>query len=164
MHETFSIHSFAIADLSIYQQTPPQNISFEITAPGWNKVNVEFVPNQVNVFTSDDFNIDCSNESALPDGEYTVKYSVSPNEKYFIEKSFFRTSLIRCKYKKAILTLGEDCNCLGAVATEKRKTLTDIRILIEGAIASAEQCDINSAYKKYKLADRMLSRLSSCNC
>lgn len=162
--DTYSVTTIAFADTSDYGTTLVSNPSFEVTPPGWNKVNLFFTPSNVNVYNASHFNIACDNQTALPDGPWTVKYSIYPNAQNFVEKTFFRTELIRCKYSQAFLKMETTCECNGQQHSKLKQQLQNIKLLIEGAVASSNQCDNLAAMDKYKQADRLLGKLNFCEC
>lgn len=159
---TYNIASLGIADISVYATTP-SNPSLEITVPGFPKVNVEFTPSSVNIYNAAHFDIDCEATSPLPDGIYYLKYSVTPNSTTYVEKSFLRMEQLICRYYNVRLSLDVNCPC----SDEKDKheaLLRQASILMEGAQASANQCDPVSAYEKYQKADKILRNITSCDC
>ena len=159
--DTFDTATIGFADISNYNNLVISNPTFEVTAPGFNKVSVFFTPKQINVFDSADLNIDCSG-SDLPDGVYTVKYSIYPNTNNFIEKQFFRVSKLILKYQNKAVNLLSDsyCNC---TPKESQKKLQEIGLLIEGVVASSNICNFDLAYKLYQKADDLLNQLN-CDC
>lgn len=160
--ETYNINTIGFADVSTYKNGP-SGVTMTITPPGWEKVVVDFTPSSVNIYNATHFDINCDAESPLPDGLYELHYSVAPNTTTFIEKSFFRTALIKCKYARTRLAIDAKCDC-GSSRESLEQAMSEIRTLIEGAVASANQCDTDTAYDKYRMADKMLNRLSACGC
>jgi hypothetical protein len=154
--DTYSLDTIGFADISNYQGQVIKNVSFEISAPGFNKVNVFFTPESVNLYNSADLNIDCSG-GAIPDGVYTVKYSAN-NES--VEKYFMVTRNIILSYQELVLSCTLNCDC----PPKSTKTLQDIKILIEGSIAASNKSQIDVAYKLYGKASELLSRQKNCNC
>lgn len=153
--ETHQLGLLGIADNSDYGTSLPNKPSFEITPPGFNKINVPFQPKSINIFTGADLGLGCDNPD-LPDGIYTVKYTVN-NE--FIEKQFMRISKITCLYQKRILPSYTDCGC-----TNFSKELQQVRLFIEGSVAAANDCQIGVSKELYKKANDILKRLKNCNC
>lgn len=157
LFETYSLRSIGFADVSNYQNIPATNPSFEVTPPGFNKVNVPFTPLNVNIFRSQDLLPGCNPKANLPDGIYTIKYSVSPNLENKIEQSFLRTTHINSRLQKAFL--GLDCSC-----NSDNTGLLEVKLLIEGAIATANLCDSRGAIKLLNKANDKLTKLEKCNC
>lgn len=153
--DTYSLDTIGFADISDYKGLVIKNPSFEISAPGFNKVNVFFTPESVNIYNSADLGMGCDTVQ-IPDGLYTVKYSAN-NE--FVEKVFFRTLGLWTLFTTFVISIS-DCNC----PPQNRSDISEIMLLINGAAASADQCDIVSATKKYRKAEELIERLKKCNC
>lgn len=153
--DTYSLDTIGFADISNYQGQVIKNVSFEISAPGFNKVNVFFTPQAVNIFNSADLGMGCDTVQ-IPDGLYTVKYSAN-NE--FVEKVFFRVDQLLVKYQEIFVSLS-DCNC----PPQNQPQINEIMLLINGAIASANQCDQVTAVTKYNKASELIERTKKCNC
>lgn len=161
---TYKLNSIAIADISTYSVNPT-NTSMQVFVPGYNIINVTFIPKVVNIYNATNLISGITEISTpLPDGIYTFKYSVNPNTVNLIEKSFMRTSTIDCKYYKAFLALEFGCNCNGFDNKNLKNKLQDIRLLIDGSIAASNQCDTITAYELYCKADNLLNKIKTCDC
>lgn len=167
--ESYNNFFLAIGDISTY----PTNYTItsptlEITPPGFNKISVVFSPKNVNYYKSDQIGITCGEENEcvpLIDGIYTLKYSIHPSDKYFVEKQFMRVNGIRNEYSKAFLKVDlMDCSSLNK--KKDKAYLRNIAILIDGAVAETNNCDVDLAYKYYKKAKQLLDNFykSECNC
>jgi len=168
--ESYNVYYLNIKDISEYDSnwniTTP---SCEITVPGFPKVNVPFTPKSENFYKSSQLNLTCDEDTEcipLPDGIYTVKYSVHPNALYFIEKSFMRVNAIRCTYGEAFLKVDFSSSCNKEEKAKDKSTLKLISILIEGSVAAANDCDCEKAYKWYNKAKQMLDNFhkEGCGC
>lgn len=159
--ETYSEDTFSLADISQYPTNfSISNPTMEITPPGSGKINVSFTPQSANIYRASDLGIVCDEGCIpLPDGFYTVKYSVAPNGTHWIEKQFLRTTAIWEKYKKAFLKidLNPDYSC--SKKDKVKQELMTIQLFINGATAAANICDQNSSYNLYTKADKMLDRI-----
>lgn len=153
--DTYSLDTIGFADISNYEGQVIKNVSFEVSAPGFNKVNIFFTPESVNIFNSADLGMGCDLVQ-IPDGLYTVKYSAN-NE--FVEKTFFRIDQLWNSLSTFVVSQ-TDCNC----PPNNQPNLNEILLLINGAAASSSQCDIVSATKKYQKASELIDRLRKCNC
>lgn len=160
MVPTYNVNTIGIADISVYDG-PINNPSFEVTPPGFPKINILFTPKQVNIYNATHLNIDCTGDSPLPDGIYYFRYSIAPNSTTFVEKSFMRVEQLICKYYNTRLSLDATCSCKDMSKQETQ--LLQVFTFIEGAIASANQCDPNSAYEKYAKAEKLLKNIT-CSC
>lgn len=149
-------------DVSEYS-VEPQNPTLEITPPGYAKIAVPFAPRVANVYTTQSLGISNSIVT-LPDGIYHVKYSIQPNDMKYIERQFLRTYNLMCEYERAYLGLTIMCPCSEASSSKLRTNLNNISLLINGAVAYANQGDAVSAMKLYDKAKCLLSDLPKCNC
>ena len=158
---TYTKYSLGIADNSIYPNDPPTVISptLEITVPGGhNSVSIVFNIQDFNVLNSTMLGITSQGkEEALPDGIYTIRYSVTPSYINFIEKSFMRVNQLLEKYDEAFLTL-EMMQCDLSIKRQQKVTLSTINFFIQGAISAANNCAINDAVTLYKKASTMLDQ------
>ena len=67
---TYNTLTMAVADASIYPTTPPNvtSPSIEINIPNFGIVNLPFVVNDLNVFTTSNLGINTLGNDPLPDG------------------------------------------------------------------------------------------------
>lgn len=168
---THNPRTIGIADSSIYESNfTIAAPTLEITPPGFTKVAVPFVAGSVNIFNSNNLFItevlDQASLANLPDGIYKIKYSVQPAITNYVEKSFMRVDTIKCQYSKARLSIDLDgcTNCSSNEIKRKESVLQRVRLLVEGSIASANQCDELGAMRKYKQAQELLKSISNCEC
>lgn len=155
-----SLKKLVVVDDSNYDNNTINVNSMEITPPGFNKVNVTFVKDSINVYDSISLGISCEDYVMIPDGIYKFKYS-TPGINEFIEKTFMRTELISCKYGKVLLSLHMEEECNDKTLFSK---VRDIKMLIDGSISAANNCDVDLAYKLYNKADNLLDKIKKCNC
>lgn len=159
--ETYSLNTLALADISDYDNLVIKNPTLELSVPGFNKQVIFFTPKQINVYTAADLQIDCDKEAGLPDGIYTIKYSIFPNTTNYVEKYFFRTNLIEDRYQQTVLSLLQGkCSC----KSDYNKEVLSIRLLIEGALAASNKNQVELAYQHYNKAATKIDRLKNCNC
>lgn len=162
--DTYKLNQIAFADSSVYNSTPT-NPSFEITVPGYSKINVTFVPGVVNIYNPVILELSTDNTSMyLPDGVYIVKYSVNPNTTTFVQKSFMRVGYIDSLYKRAFLQIDNDCECNPNKRKELKDQLRDIRLLIDGSVAALDNCDTDTANELYRRAYKFIQNLKLCEC
>jgi len=168
---TYSLKTMSIADISIYPSgLNINNATLEITSPGLRKVAISFIPKSVNTINSNTIQLTCvdsySELASLPDGIYTLKYSIAPNQTYFIEKNFIRVDQLECKYANALLYLDLDESDFKEKHSIKLKKLKPVRILIDGSIAAMNECDGPLAIKLYQKANELVEDLlnGECNC
>lgn len=168
--KTHNIRTIGIADTSVYATSIINGPVIEITPPGFKKVALDFTVKSVNIFNSNSLKITnaCSEQdlSPLPDGIWKIKYSITPALDNYVEKSFMRTDYIRCMYDRAFLGI-DMSNCVGCTSDlihTKKNELQEIRLLIDGAVASANDCDEDGAMYKYRKAMDKLKRIKQCEC
>ena len=101
----------------------------------------------------------------LPDGLYTIRYSVSPNDKVYVEKYHLRTTSIDNQYYTELCKLQlEPCEP-GAELKQKINDLRYIRMYIDAAIAKAEYCNSpNQATDMLNFASRLLNKFYNGEC
>lgn len=157
---SYSLQKMVLVDESNYEGVDTGTISMEITPPGFNKINVQFVPNSYNLYDSVSLGISCGTFTNIPDGIYKVKYHV-PKINQFTEKTFLRTELISCKYGKVLLSLHMEDECYDK---SKFSKIRDIRQMIDAAISAANNCQTELAYNLYNKADNLLNQIKECDC
>lgn len=161
--------SFGIVDLSSYAGTPLAiNISMQITAPGYQTVNVVFHPGNVNIYKCTDLGISCGPTECcqLPDGIYDVVYTVRPgnaappnNLTASIEKTFIKIDQLLCKYDHMFIKIDLDCNCGTDKQKQYKKIMDEVDLMIASCVSAANNCNAQAAYQLYKKADDILTNL-----
>ena len=166
---TYNTKTLGIADISVYDTDPP-NVSsptMQITVPGFTTpVSVPFNVQDFNVYNSVILGLTTfPTMSPLPDGVYFMKYSVSPANVNFVEKNIMRTEVIQEKFDSAFMKL-DMMECDSAIRTQSKVTLNSIWYLIQGSIAAANNCAIDTANKLYKQANQQLDYFiaNQCGC
>lgn len=163
-----------IDDTSVYADSVPVDCPIlNITAPGFN-YSVELGENQI----APNFRINatacvlelqteaCGTEfKCLPDGVYIIKYSVSPNDKVFVEYNHLRTCKLRNRYNKILCEL-DLSNCEpDSETTQKMNTLKKIDIYIQAAIAKVEVChEPAKGMQLYTYAKKLLDNFTCTSC
>jgi hypothetical protein len=161
---TYNAETLGIADNSTYD-IPITSPTIDITVPGFPVVSLPFTPNSFNVFNSTSLGLTAVGTpiTPLPDGVYFLKYSIAPSATYFVEKSIMRTDVIQEKFDNAFMKL-DMMECDLAVKTQSKVTLNSIYYLIQGSIAAANNCAVDTANKLYNQANRMLDNFIRTNC
>jgi len=102
----------------------------------------------------------CDSEfDAIPDGIYTIKYSLSPNDKMYVEYNHLRVTALRAKLKQHLcdLQLGA-CEPVPEIKDDFNYLMT-INNYIEAAQAKAEWClDCDQAMVIYNYAKKLLDK------
>jgi hypothetical protein len=163
---TYNTLTLGVADNSIYEDSPISP-TVEITVPSFGKVSLPFVPNDFNIFNSSSLGLTQLGDSLipLPDGVYTIKYSIDPAYINFVEHNIFRVDVLQEKFDEAFMKL-DMMECDRAIKTQDKVALSSINIFIQGAIAAANGCAIIEANKLYNQAKKMLNNFTKngCNC
>jgi hypothetical protein len=165
---TYTVNTIGIADTSTYDTDPPVVVSpsMSFIIPGFSSPTVlPFVPLNFNVFNSLILGLSTSGQPLLPlpDGVWTATYSVDPAITNYVTKTFMRIDRIQEKYDSAFMKL-DMMECDSAIRTQSKVTLSSIYFMIQGAVAAANNCAIDTANKLYMQADNMLTNFINNNC
>lgn len=157
--DTHDPKTLGIGDISEYPDNfLPVNPSIEIVPPSFPRVVIPFPYRGFSIFNSINLNISCNTGdiTELPDGIWSVKYTISPANENFVQKSFLRTEVLMTKFGTALLTTDiKECNEF--IKDQDMDILNQIWYIINGAIADANNCNEISAMNKYRYADKLLN-------
>jgi hypothetical protein len=144
--ETACENVLRVVDTSIYADPsllPIECQQLDITLPGTNQpiyITAGLTPNFCEVFDATDLGIACPPGSPLPDGVYTIRYSISPNDVTNITYYHLRTTSTLNRYFGEICKLHlQECE----PSSDERQNLNDLRyikMLIDAAKAKVEYC------------------------
>lgn len=163
--QSYSTFRLRLRDTSNYYNTVISNVTLEIRPPAFKKVNVEFVPNQINEYQTSDLLIGCEDDTPLPDGIYEIKYSIFPNSTNWIKKKFMFTNNIVASMQTMYLNLQMECPCGNEGYAEAKSKLDQVKILIEGAISATNECEEDLAMDFLTKAQNLIARINSdCDC
>lgn len=144
--ETACENVLRIVDTSIYADETLLPITcqqLDITLPGMHEpvyITEGLTPNFCGVFDATDLGIDCPPGTDLHDGLYKIRYSISPNDKSFVEYYHLRTTATVNKYYREICKLRlRECEPT-AEETQHYNDLKHIKMMIDAAKAKAEYC------------------------
>lgn len=160
-----------ISDVSSYGQgLPVECTRLDITLPGfYQPIYLEnllpgFIEN-ITMITLGYQEANAEYLNSFPDGIYTIRYSVSPNDKVFVIKCHLRTTCITNEYYRELCKLQlAECEPTSEIQ-QKLKDLRYIKMLIDAAKAKAEYCkSTNQAIDMLGYAQRMLSKYQSGSC
>jgi hypothetical protein len=164
---TYNTLTLGVADASTYDTDPPVVTSptLEVTMPGFAPVFVPFNVNDFNILNSASLGLSVVGAPLipLPDGIYTLTYSVAPAYLNYVTKTIIRVDQLQEKFDNAFMKL-DMMECDLAIKTQSKVTLTSISFMISGSIAAANNCAIDTANKLYMQADRMLNNFIRNNC
>jgi hypothetical protein len=163
---TFDVNTLGVADTSVYN-VPPNITSptMAITVPGYTvPVSIPFTPDDFNIYNSAILGLSPVGVSQpLPDGVYYMKYSVAPANVNYVEKNIMRTNRIQEKFDNAFMKL-DMMECDSAIRTQSKVVLSSINFMIQGSIAAANNCAIDTANTLYAQANRQLDYFLTNNC
>jgi hypothetical protein len=170
-----NIGIFKITDTSIYSDSIDIDCeNLQITVPGFTApVSFDVVSGFDLVLTACDLHLQTSgcNDSAkgLPDGVYNIRYSVSPNDKVFVEYKYLRVTELLNQWYTYLCQLEMGVCDPSADVKESLKELRLIKSFIDAAKAKVEYChDAASGIALYNYAKDRLNKFpdtccSSCN-
>lgn len=164
---TYNKLTLGVADASTYPDSPPieaPSIVIEIPS-GFDTITIPFTPNDFNIFNSTTLGITSLGDALapLPDGVYTLTYSVSPAYVNYVTKTIMRVEKIQEKFDSAFMKL-DMMECDRAIKKQAKIDLTSIYFFIQGSIAAANNCAIQEANKLYNQANKMLDSFIKNNC
>lgn len=162
--DTHNVLTLGIADSSVYDGVPTSP-TIEITVPGFAVISLPFVPNDFNLFNSTTLGLSPIGDPVqpLPDGIYYLKYSVAPAVTNFVEKTIMRVEQIQEKFDSAFMKL-DMMQCDLAIKQQSKVELNSIYYFIQGSIAAANNCAIETSNKLYIQANKMLNNFIKNNC
>lgn len=165
---TYNTQTLGIADASTYPDSPPVSApTIDINVPAFGIVSLPFSINDFNIFNSTSLGITAVGEPLLPlpDGVYYLTYSVAPAYENFVNKTIIRVERLQEKFDSAFMKL-DMMQCDLAIKKQQKVDLNSIYFQIQGAIAAANNCAVDTSNKLYKQADRMLDNFmrNGCGC
>lgn len=163
---TYSTLTLGIVDISTYPNDPPtvSSPTLEVTVPGHGLVSLGFNVNDITVLNTSNLGIsDVGENLPLPDGVYTINYSVAPAYENYVKKSIIRVQQLQEKFDRAFLQL-DMMECDMAIKKQSKNVLDSIYYMIQGSMAAANNCAELQANKLYNQADRMLNDFIANNC
>ncbi len=164
--QTYNVKTLAIVDTSTYPTVPPAvtSPSIKIVPPAFPYVEIPFVPQSTTVYNSFMLGLSAENiELPLPDGIYHITYSNSPAYDNYVSKTFMRVDQIQEKFDNAFLKL-DMMECHMELKAQAKVELNSISYLIQGSIATANNCAELESVKLYNQANKMLDRFIQGNC
>jgi hypothetical protein len=145
--ETNNCQVFRIFDTSLYTDDLEVTCgTLQITSPGFNEpVNIEVMPGFNLILNACTLGIQSSNcgtiSQRLPDGIYTIRYSVSPNDKVFVEYQYLRVCQTLNKYFNFLCKLEMAACEPQADVKADLEELRMIRSFIDAAKVKVEYCE-----------------------
>ena len=163
---------FRVVDVSIYDALMDVDCQqLEITPPGFNEpVSIPVSTQNFSlVLTACSLKIqtqDCGSDAyMLPDGIYIIRYSVSPNDKLYVEYHHLRTTHLINKYNQLLCDL-EIHAC--EPEPDVKAQLDELRLIksfIDAAKVKVEDChDDAEGMSLLVYAQQRLMKFSNDNC
>lgn len=155
-----------IGDMSVYPAGfNISSPSIQITPPGFNSVVLTFTPNSINLFNSLALGITCTGQDlvSLPDGLYTIKYTIAPAYTYYIEKTFMRVYNIQ-ESLDGIFVGMDITQCDKEISDGLNRKINEIQRYIQFSIASANKCANIYAIEAYDKASRLIRKYNKSHC
>ena len=158
--DTHSPHLLGVADASYYPTTPI-NPTIEITPPNTRKMVMPFAVGGMTTYNSNDLGITCEADFCslvtLPDGIWEVKYSIAPSHEHNNTFKFIRVYNLNRRFEVAFLKTDlKECDT--NVKEQDKEILDQINYFIQGAIATANDCNYTRAMELYHEADINFSK------
>jgi hypothetical protein len=162
---TYNLETLAIVDNSVYTGGPISSYILTVSVPGFNDVVVPFVPNTINIYNSESFELTSPSDPLLPlpDGIYCLTYTTVPPYLPEAKKTFLRVDQLQQKFDSAFMKL-DMMECDLAIKKQQKVDLNSVYYFIQGAIAAANNCATDVALKLYAQADKMLNNFIRSNC
>ena len=101
-------------------------------------------------------------QTNIPDGVYVIKYSVSPNDKVFVEYNHLRVTQLMTSNYKVLCDLDVQPKIPDSEKAALLREMDFIRTLIDAAVANVEYC--NSADQGMRLYNYAKQRLDKIIC
>jgi hypothetical protein len=163
---TYSTFTMAVADASTYPSSGSVSApSMKIGIPGgFDSVVVPFNINDVNVYNSTILGITgIDGTLPIPDGIYSLTYSVAPAYENYVTKTIMRVDQLQEKFDSAFMKL-DMMECDLMIKKQQKVVLDSIYYFIQGSIAAANNCAVDTATKLYNQAENMLDNFIRNNC
>ena len=165
--DTANAKIFRLVDTSSYSGVLKVDCErLEILVPGYNTpVTIEVTKGFNLSLTSIDLTLSSNELLDLPDGLYIVRYSVSPNDKVYVEYNILRvTGTMNC-YMNQLCRLRIGACEPPPDVKEKWKDLAEIRNYIEAAKIKTEWCgDGDAGIALLTYADKLLAKYAENHC
>lgn len=172
--ESFDLRTMIVQDISDYDGFTVINPILEIKAPGAN-CYIPFYPTVGwcnKILNCSSLKICCVNcpvkLSDLPDGVYSMKYSIDPNVYTIVEFDHLRTSSLSKTLTQATCSFfSKKCDYKKSEYKELLDQLIEIEFTIKAAKWKVEECsEVQEGLDLYDKAKTLLDEFTAtrCNC
>jgi len=168
--ETANLTTLRIADASVYADFPATCGLLEIQAPGFNIVKqFDVTPNfnlVLNACSLGLQTVGCGETASdLPDGIWKIRYSVSPNDKVYVEYAFLRTTAFMNKYYQILCDLDMSGCDPSEEVKDKLEELSIIKMYLDSAKSEVEYChELQKGMQVYNYAKSQLDKFAIACC
>jgi len=106
--------------------------------------------------------VDCGTKRMkLPDGLYIVRYSVSPNDKVYVEYNHLRVTNLLTSYYKKLCDIDVKACEPSSEREDLLRKMNYIKTLIDAAVAEVEYCSSpNKGMELYNYAEKLLNKIT----
>lgn len=168
--ETANTPTMRIVDASVYADFPATCGLLEIQTPGFNFTKSIDVSNNFDLTLSA-----CSlgiqtagcgtTTQDIPDGVYYIRYSVSPNDKVYVEYAVLRMTATLKKYYEALCELEMGACKPSQEVQTALDGLLEVRMYLDAAKAEVEYChDTEKGIQLFTFAQKELDKIKTGNC
>jgi len=155
-----------IMDTSIYSDKIPVDCSYiDVLVPGFTcAVRLDVAPGFcLKNITACDLELQANNcgdvFNALPDGIYSIKYSVAPNEYVYAEYNHLRITSALKKVNSVYCNMKSSCSP-DVIAKKKYADISLVESMLKGAKAKVEFCHTpEEGMELYNYALKLLAKL-----
>lgn len=169
--ETLNTQILRVIDTSVYSdELAVACPTLQVLTPGAaEEVTLDFNTNAENIFTACTLQLqltDCDTVlTDLPDGAYTLRYSVAPNDKVFVEYVHLRMTKALKLYYEILCNINlSGCEPLKE-QKDKLNTLRLYKTMLDGAKAKVEYChNVEVGVAIYNYVYSKLQKLSCTYC
>lgn len=169
---TTSCKSFIIQDVSIYNPNLPVTCGqLEVNVPGFTYSHTfEVIKDFTLKVNAGNLGIQSmtSNKQLqpLPDGNYTIRYSINPNSQLFVEYNYYNTCSLYSVYMKQVCYFfNNKCDMTKTEQDKEIKRLFDLSISLDHIKISAEECDdVTTADNLYLSVKEKLNKNECKTC
>lgn len=166
-----NVKVFRISDVSTYAEGLGTDCgTLQITPPGFSQpTTIEVLPHFNLVLNGCTLGVQqtgCgSYQYNLPDGIYWIRYSVSPNDKVYVEYNHLRMTQTLNKYFNALCTLELAACEPDPDVKEQLKELSMIKSFLDAAVAKVEYCqELHEGMDLFLYAQKRLQKFTSQYC
>lgn len=168
--DTFNPKTLRINDSSFYNDVDIECGLLEIIPPGYTKsVNFNVAENFSIVLNSSNLKLAkvrvFRDLKDLPDGVYSIRYSIKPNSEAWVEYDYMRVNILLHDYYRLLCAAKLQPYPESREVIEKIKRLSEIRTYIDAAKVEVEECgNRDRGLQLYNYAKELISSGACLTC